>query len=66
MPPFYGHSITRVLLDGGFIAKFAAGCSRNELLRLIVLLMMEHNDSIAIRGPVDDLGYFKEHVIYAC
>lgn len=37
-----------------------------EVLIFIFLLMMEHSDSIAIREPIDDLGYFKEHVIYAC
>ena len=66
MPPFYGHSITRVFLDSGFIAKFAAGCSRKGELILIFLLVMKHGYSIAIQKSVNDLGYLKELCINAC
>ena len=65
MPPFYGHSITRVFLEVDFMARLEASSPRNELLISIGLLMMKHSYSMAIRGPVDKHDYFKEHVIYA-
>ena len=66
MPPFYGHSITRVFLEVDFMARLEASSPRNELLISIGLLMMKHSYSMAIRGPVDDLDYLKELIIIAC
>ena len=63
MPPLYGYSITPDLLNSDFIATYEASTFRREMPIYIFLLMIKHNDSIAIQGPVDKHDYFKEHVI---